>query len=119
MTNKEIAKQFALMGDLMELHQDNPFKIKTYQSAYITLRKLETPLADMSLADIAAIKGVGKAVSEKIQALLQTSTFDALESFKAKTPVGVVQMLQIPGFGPKKIWAIWKDLEIETIGELQ
>ena len=119
MTNKEIAKQFALMGDLMELHQDNPFKIKTYQSAYITLRKLETPLADMSLADIAAIKGVGKAVSEKIQALLQTGTFDALESFKAQTPAGVVQMLQISGFGPKKIWAIWKDLEIETIGELQ
>jgi DNA polymerase (family 10) len=118
MTNKEIAKQFALLGDIMELHQENPFKIKSYQSAYITLRKLETPLSEMSPADIAGIKGVGKAIAEKIQDLLTKGTFDALETYKASTPPGVVQMLQINGFGPKKIMAIWKDLEIETIGEL-
>ena len=118
MTNKEIAKQFALLGDIMELHQENPFKIRSYQSAYITLRKLETPLSEMSQADIAGIKGVGKAIAEKIQDLLTHGTFDALEKYKESTPLGVIQMLQINGFGPKKIMAIWKDLEIETIGEL-
>jgi DNA polymerase (family X) len=117
-TNKQIAKAFATLGDLMELHQENPFKIKTYQSAYITLRKLDTPLAEMTTAQMSEIKGIGKASAEKIQELLQSGTMSVLEKYKEITPAGVVEMLQLPGFGPKKVYQIWKDLEIETIGEL-
>ena len=47
MTNKEIAKSFQLLGSLMELHGENPFKIRSYQNAYRTLRSLDQPLADM------------------------------------------------------------------------
>jgi DNA polymerase (family X) len=118
MTNKEIAKQFAQLGDLMELHQENPFKIKTYQSAYITLRKLDEPLSEMSTEAMSQIKGVGKATAEKIQELLKFGKMQALEQYKNITPAGVVEMLQLSGFGPKKVYQIWKDLEIETIGEL-
>jgi DNA polymerase (family X) len=118
MTNKEIAKHFSLLGDLMELHQENSFKIKSYASAYITLRKIDTPLTEMNDAEIASIKGVGKAIAEKIRELLDTGKMTALEKYRSMTPQGVQDMIQIPGFGPKKIFAIWKDLEIETIGEL-
>jgi DNA polymerase (family X) len=118
MTNKEIAKHFATLGDLMELHQENPFKIRSYQSAYVTLRKLDTPLDTMSETDIAAIKGVGKAIAEKISELLKHGTMQTLEKYREMTPVGVQEMLQIQGFGPKKIFAIWKDLEIDNAGEL-
>lgn len=118
MTNKEIAKQFSQLADLMELHQENPFKIKTYQSAYITLRKLDEPLSEMSMEAMSQIKGVGKATAEKIQELLKFGRMQALEQYKQITPSGVVEMLQLQGFGPKKVFQIWKDLEIETIGEL-
>jgi DNA polymerase (family X) len=118
MTNKKIAKAFAQLGDLMELHQENPFKIKTYQSAYITLRKLDEPLVDMSVAQLADLKGVGKSTAEKIQELLNTGTMSALQKYKDITPPGVVEMLQLSGFGPKKIYQIWKDLEITSLGEL-
>jgi DNA polymerase (family X) len=118
MTNKEIAKNFTFLADLMELHKENSFKIRTYQNAYITLRKLDTPLAEMPEQAIAELKGVGKAVAEKIKELVETGKMSTLEKYKDMTPVGVQDMLQIKGFGPKKIFSIWKDLEIDNVGEL-
>lgn len=118
MTNKEIARAFQDLAAIMELHEENAFKIKTYQNAYITLRKLETPLADCPLPVMQAIKGIGKSTAEKIMELLQTGQLQAFQTYAQKTPAGVIKMLQIKGLGVKKIHAIWKQLGIETIGEL-
>ncbi|MGK0363792.1 MAG: DNA polymerase (family 10) [Saprospiraceae bacterium] len=118
MSNKEIAKTFQFLGAIMELHGDNPFKIKSYNSAYITLRKLQTPLVEIPTSELSDIKGVGKSTSGKITELLTTGKMEALEKLKAKTPPGVQEMLQIKGFGPKKIRTIWKEMEVESIGEL-
>ncbi len=118
MSNKEIAKTFQFLGAIMELHGDNPFKIRNYNSAYITLRKLQTPLAEIPAAELSDIKGVGKSTSGKITELLTTGKMEALEKLKEKTPPGVQEMLQIKGFGPKKIRTIWKEMEVESIGEL-
>ncbi len=118
MTNKEIAKTFQFLGDIMELHGENPFKIRSYQNAYLTLRKLDRPLAELPQAEISSIKGIGPAISEKIRELLDHGTMKTLAEYQAKTPEGVQEMLQIKGFGPKKIAVIWKDLGVETIGEL-
>ncbi|MBK7870239.1 MAG: DNA polymerase/3'-5' exonuclease PolX [Saprospiraceae bacterium] len=118
MTNKEIAKAFQFLGEIMELHGENPFKIKSYQSAYITLRKLDQPLAEMSDEEIANIKGVGKAIAGKIRELLEHGKMETLEKYKAMTPPGVQEMLNIAGFGPKKVLTVWKDLGVESVGEL-
>ena len=118
MTNKEIANEFRFLGDIMELHGENPFKIRSYQNAYITLRKLDRPLAEMDQPEMEAIKGVGKAIAEKIGELLQTGKMSTLEQYREKTPEGVQEMLTVKGFGPKKVQAVWKDLGIETVGEL-
>lgn len=118
MTNKDIAKQFQYLGQIMELHLENPFKIRSYNSAYINLRKLATPLSEMSDADIAALKGVGKNIAAKIRELLETGSLETVKKYEAQTPEGVRKMLKVKGFGPKKIRAIWKDMGIETIGEL-
>ena len=118
MTNKEIAKSFSLLGDLMELHKENPFKVKSYQSAYIILRKMDEPLEEMNIAELEAIKGIGKAIAEKIRELVSTGKMTLLEKFREKTPPGVIEMLQLPGFGPKKVYQIWQDLQVESIGEL-
>lgn len=118
MSNKEIAKTFQFLGDIMELHGENPFKIRSYQNAYLTLRKLDRPLAEMEAAEISAIKGVGQAIAEKIRELLDTGKMNTLQQYLDKTPPGVQEMLHIKGFGPKKIKVIWEELGIETIGEL-
>ncbi|NUO03756.1 MAG: DNA polymerase/3'-5' exonuclease PolX, partial [Saprospiraceae bacterium] len=118
LSNKEIAKAFQLLGNIMELHGENPFKIRSYQNAYITLRKTERPLSEMGDAELAAIKGVGDNIAAKIRELLNTGQMQALEKYKAITPEGVQEMLTIKGFGPKKVLAVWKDLGVETAGEL-
>lgn len=118
MTNKEIARSFQVLADLMELHGENTFRVRTYQNAYILLRKVPTPLAEMSREEMEAIKGVGKSLGDKIQELLKTGTITAMRQLAEKTPPGVVEMLHIKGVGPKKVLTIWKELEIETIGEL-
>jgi DNA polymerase (family 10) len=118
MTNKEIAKSFQLLGELMELHGENPFKIRSYQNAYLTLRKLDRPLGDMQEDEIAAIKGIGAAISGKIKELLETGKMNTLERYKSMTPEGVQAMLEVPGLGPKKIQVLWKDLGVESAGEL-
>lgn len=118
MTNKEIAKTFQLLGNIMELHGENPYKIRSYQNAYINLRKLDQPLSEMSDSDIESLKGVGKAISGKIRELLDSGKMATLEKYREQTPEGVEEMLHIKGFGPKKIRVIWKDLGAETIGEL-
>lgn len=118
MTNKEIAKAFQLLGNLMELRGENSFKIRSYQNAYRTIRRLPEPLAEMKTEDIASIKGIGKAILGKINELLEEGTMATLERYKSQTPEGVQEMLQIKGFGPKKIKVIWEDLGVESIGEL-
>ena len=118
MTNREIAKQFQLLGKIMELHGENPFKIRSYSNAYLTLRKLDRPLPEIPVDELEGIKGVGKAIAGKIRELVETGQMATLEKYRAKTPDGIQEMLEIKGFGPKKIKAIWEELDIESAGEL-
>ena len=118
MTNKEIAQHFRKLGQIMELHGENPFKIRSYSNAYRTLRSLEEPLSNMDVETMGQIKGVGKAIQGKIQELLETGRMSTLEKYRVQTPAGVEEMLNIKGFGPKKIMAVWEGLGVESVGEL-
>lgn len=118
MVNKEIAAKFNLLAALMELHGENPFKIKAYTNAYQSLRKWDQPLADMSDAEIAAVPGIGASTASKIREIISTGTMEPLEKLKAITPVGIQQLLSIKGLGPKKIRAIWDELGVESPAEL-
>ncbi len=118
LTNKQIATKIDLLAKVMELHDENPFKIKTYANAYLSMRKLEGELSLMSIQEIASIKGVGTSTAEKIMELLQTGQMKALQHYQDITPSGVLEMLSIKGLGPKKVKQIWKEMQIETVGEL-
>lgn len=118
MTNKEIASWFRRLADIMELHGENPFKIKSYQQAYITLRKWGEPLSELSLEDLNAISGIGKAISEKIRELVETGGLATYRKYTDQTPDGVIDLLDVPGIGPKKVRSLWKDLGVESVGEL-
>ncbi len=119
MNNKEIAQHFGLLADLMELHNENPFKIKSYSFAARHLKNINEPLVSLSVDELEKIEGVGKAIAEKIFNLTRNGKLDLLEKYLAMTPLGVVDLLQLKGIGPKKIAQLWKELEIESIGELE
>jgi DNA polymerase (family X) len=116
--NKDIIRAFRLAGSLMELHDENPFKIRSYSNAVAVLERLETPLKELSTGELERIDGIGKALAAKIADLSQTGSFAELDQLVAATPPGVVEMLGIKGIGPKKIRAIWKELGVETTDAL-
>lgn len=118
MTNKEIAKKFRLLSSLMELHEENAFKIKSYTNAAYAVERLDGAAADMSIEQLNAIQGIGTAISDKIKALITSNTFPLLDQLLQKTPEGIVAMLNLKGIGPKKIKMIWQELGIENMGEL-
>ena len=102
----------------MDIHGENEFKIKAYSNAAYTLDKLTEPVSDMSPSQLYATRGIGEAIGKKIQEILETKELSILNEYIQKTPPGILEMLKIKGLGPKKIVTIWKELEIESIGEL-
>jgi DNA polymerase (family 10) len=118
MHNYEIAEYFNLLAKLMDIHGEDAFKIKSYSNAAYTLDRLNDPLEEMTQVQIAGIRGIGNAIAQKIVDLLATKKLQILEDYIEKTPAGILEMLKIKGLGPKKIITIWKELGIESIGEL-
>lgn len=118
MDNYTIAENFSLLSKLMDIHGDDSFRAKSYSIAAFTIEKLETDLAAMQPQEIFGIKGIGDRMGKKIIEVLDTGRLTVLDEYMQKTPMGVIQMLQIKGLGPKKIATVWKELGIENIGEL-
>jgi DNA polymerase (family X) len=118
MNNKQIAAKFDLLAKLLELHDENPFKIKSYANAYLSLRKLEGDMSAMHTNDLVKIPGVGSSIVDKIREMLQTGDMAVLAELRDRTPEGVQDMLKVKGLGPKKVKQIWKEMEIDTVGEL-
>ncbi|NBR41145.1 MAG: hypothetical protein EBT93_17315, partial [Alphaproteobacteria bacterium] len=102
----------------MELHEENAFKIRSYNNAYLNIRKLPRELTELNESEISSLPGVGKAITAKITELIETGSLKNIEKLLDITPEGIVQMLGIKGLGAKKIGVIWKDLGVESAGEL-
>ncbi len=118
MTNSDIADLFKLYADLSELHGANPFKTKQFTNAFFRIDKMLTALENLTIPELEKIEGIGKGIAAKIDEINRTESFAELNEIIANTPEGVLQMMKIKGIGPKKIAIIWKELEIEEIGEL-
>ena len=102
----------------MEIHGENSFKSKTYSIAAFTIEKLPLQLSETPRDQIFRIKGIGDSIGKKIIEMLDTGQMKTVNEYLGKTPAGIVEMLNIKGIGPKKINTIWKELEVESIGEL-
>jgi len=118
MENKPIARKLRLLSQLMELYDENQFKIRSVANAAFKVDKLPYPVAGKTFEQLEKIDGIGKSIAAKIVELLQTGTIAEMETLLGKTPIGVIEMMGIKGIGPKKVAIIWHDLGIENIGEL-
>lgn len=116
--NSFIADQFSLLSKLMDIHGENSFKAKAYSSAAFTIDRLPQQLSEIPSEKYASIKGIGESAAKKIYEIFERGEIAALTDLINKTPEGIMQMLNIKGIGPKKITVIWKEMGIESIGEL-
>ncbi len=118
MNNGAIADNFDLLAKLMDINGENSFKTKTFAIAAFNIEKLPMQLKDTPRSTLFSIKSIGDSVGKKVIEMLDTGKLETLNEYISKTPPGVIEMLNIKGIGPKKINTIWKQMEIESLGEL-
>jgi DNA polymerase (family 10) len=119
--NSDIADVFDAIADYLEIEGENPFKIRAYRNASRTIRGLGPELGDMlaSGEKLTELPGIGKELAAKVVEILETGTAQALENLKQKVPAGVIEMLQIPNLGPKRVSALYHELKIDSLPELK
>lgn len=118
MNNSDLSDILKAFADLSELHGGNSFKIKSFSTASFKVDKIPYPLVGKSLLELEAIDGIGKSIAKVIYEINQTLRFPELEELLAQTPKGILDIMRIKGIGPKKVATIWKEMQIESIGEL-
>jgi len=123
MSNVEIARRFYRLSALMELRGDDPFRLRSYRNAAEAIEVWPTPLADIArdegLAGLQEIPGVGKAIASKIIELLETGTFKAWEKLVAETPETLLDLLELPGIGPKTAALLHQKFKVSSLDDLR
>ncbi len=119
MDSATILKQLKLQAALMELHDENSFKIRGYQNAVYNLDKSDVDLTALDLKELELLDGVGKGIAATIFEIATNGISEAMQQYLESTPEGIVELLDIKGIGPKKIKVLWKELGIESGHELK
>lgn len=120
MDKEEIVKILKEISVLLELKDENSFKIRAYQNAARSLEASDIDLgSDLKIKDLTGIKGIGIHIAEKIKELIDTGKLKSYEDLKKTLPPGLTEMLSIPTMGPKKIKYLFDNLGISNIGELE
>ncbi|MBI4329374.1 MAG: DNA polymerase/3'-5' exonuclease PolX [Chloroflexi bacterium] len=118
--NAEIAKVFSTIGDLLELKGENVFKVRAYQRAARTIEQLPRELSQIAPeGKLQEVPGVGKEIAKKIEELLQTGRLGFYERLKGEFPPGLVDLIAIPGVGPKTALLVSRELGISTVEDLE
>ena len=120
MNKDQVAEILVEIGTLLELKGENPFKTRAYMNAARTIEGLSEPLAAIVAEKrLGEIKGIGKALEQKITELVETGKLAYYDELKASIPPGLITMLEISGLGPKKIQALNQKLGVDSVGKLE
>ncbi len=102
----------------MELHEANPFKVRSYQNAAFNIEKIPVSIAETAPEEWQNIDGIGKNLNDKLASILENGSFKELNELLEKTPAGIVDLLDVKGVGPKKIRVLWKEYDIQNKDDL-
>lgn len=105
-------------ADLLSILSDDPFKARAYEKAARAVGGYPADIAGFDLRRILQIPSVGRSIGEKIHEFLQTGTIASLEELRVRIPAGVREMIRIPGLGPKRAFALYRELGIASVDEL-
>ncbi len=121
MQNPDIARVFDELADLLEIQDANPFRVRAYRNAARTVRDFPEPLAELVRAgtrDLTDIPGIGEDLAEKISDLVTSGEIPLRKQLAAKLPAGLLDLLRIPGLGPKRVKLLYKKLKVKSAGDL-
>jgi DNA polymerase (family 10) len=118
--NATIAAIFEEIADLLDIQGANPFRIRAYRNAARTVVNLATDIRTLveQGADLKALPGIGDDLAAKITEIIQTGKSSFLERLRREVPPAVTELLKIPGLGPKRVRALYQDLEVQTLEQL-
>jgi DNA polymerase (family X) len=123
MNNDAIARRFYRLAALMEVRGDDPFRWRSYRNAAEAIEVWPTPLKEIAekegVAGLQEIPGVGKAIAGKVIDLLTKGTFDAWERLTAETPETVLDLMEIPGIGPKTAALLHRRFKVSTLDDMK
>jgi DNA polymerase (family 10) len=120
MTKDEVAAALDEIGTLLELQGESPFRTNAYHNGARAVQQIEGDLKELVAAGkLVGIRGIGEALRDKITTLVTTGKLPYLDDLRAAVPPGLVEMLRLPGVGPKKIKLLHDTLGIDTIPKLQ
>ena len=123
MDNESIARRFYRLAALMDIRGDDPFRLRSYRNAAEAIETWPTPLKKIAeqegIAGLQGVPGVGKAIAGKIGELLDRGTFDAWERLVAETPESVLDLLDVPGIGPKTAAMLHQKYKVSSPDELK
>jgi DNA polymerase (family 10) len=119
--NADVAAVFNEIADLLEIEGANPFRIRAYRNAAHTLLDLPRDVAAMvgKNEDLTELPGIGEDLAAKIKEIVGTGTVALLEEHRKKVPATLTALLKIPGIGPKRVKALYHELGIRTLDQLQ
>lgn len=121
MTNEQIAAVFSELADLLEIQQANAFRVRAYRSAARTISSTADSMASLVEADsdLTQFAGIGKDLARQIVEVVRTGKHEKLVELRKEVPQGVVDMLRIPGVGPKKVAIFFHDLKLTSLDALK
>ena len=123
MDNEQIARRFNRMAALMEVRGEDQFRLRSYRMAAEAIEtwptEMQSILANEGAAGLQEIPGVGKAIAGKIVELLEQGTFAAWEKLTAETPDTVLDLLELPGVGPKTAAMLHQKFKIASLADLR
>lgn len=121
MTNEQVAAKLEQIAQLLQIEDANAFRIRSYERAAEAVRGLGEDLAEIRATEegLEAIPGIGEAIAEKIAELLDTGELTYLQDLLAKYPEGFLELLEIPGLGPKRAALVYHELGIGTVDQLE
>ncbi|MGH7429066.1 MAG: helix-hairpin-helix domain-containing protein, partial [Candidatus Methylomirabilaceae bacterium] len=120
MTNLEIARLFNEIADLLEIKDENVFKVRAYRRAAMNLESLTEEIGAVAArGGLLEIAGVGKDLAAKIQEAIDSGRIDYLEGLRKEIPRGVVELMAIPGVGPKTAKLLYDKLQVDSVDTLE
>ena len=120
MHNADIAAIFEEMADLLEIRNENPFRIRAYRNAARQVEGMGVALADMVAngEDLTELPGIGDDLAAKIQEIVTTGKCKALDKLRKQLPSSVTELLKVPGLGPKRVRILYDQLKVKTASQL-
>ena len=122
MQNAEIARLLTDVADLLEISAGNPFKVRAYRNAARTVADHPDPIAELVFGgefDLTDLPGIGGGIAKEITALVNTGTLPQRQQLVATLPPGLLELLRIPGLGPKRVKLFHEQLKVNSVADLK